>query len=269
MTFLQDEGYLPQTIDELMSLLRENLNIQFNMNYDENTFAGTNWYKYIYAAAQLMQRNEIATSEIFVKLQQYISETNERIQRPSVSYPGLIDSFLANGYVISVDPQTNTNKGEISICVDVDSNGPDYAAEKLKICNLVKQFVAAGVTSQGDQVESIVLDNGQSFDFKFYLPTVKPTRLELTIAESDNNLLTVPSDEDIRFLLLENLRDRYRMGWDFEPQRYFNTKDAPWASNIQIRYSFDDGSSWNTIVYDANFKDLLTFSLEKIDVILV
>ena len=37
---------------------------------------GTNFYKYFYALAQRIQTNEIKTSEIFLKLQDYFKYTN-------------------------------------------------------------------------------------------------------------------------------------------------------------------------------------------------
>ncbi len=58
MSFAQDTGYLPNTIEQLMSSVRVNVNTQFGTTYDEVTFLGTNFYKYFYALIQRLQQNE-------------------------------------------------------------------------------------------------------------------------------------------------------------------------------------------------------------------
>lgn len=268
MSFAQDNGYTPRTISEIMEQLRLNLNATFNLNYDSITFLGTNWYKFLFAAAQEMEQNEVVTSEIFAKLSDYIRFTNERIQRPSVSFPGLIDSFESRGYVASVKPPLEIDAGKISIAVDLDEDDPDFATKKIEIANLIKEFVAAGMVSQGDQVENITLPNGQNFDFKFFLVEKTPILLRLTLEISDNNLMQVPDDETIRIQLFEQINARYRMGWDFEPERYYNTTDAPWAAEVELEYSIDGGSNWLSEVYQADFRDLFTFGLEDIAVLI-
>lgn len=275
MSYSQENGYTPKTVQEIISQIRIGINTQFGTTYDEITFAGTGLYKYVYAIAQLIQRDEITTSEVFLKLQEFISTTNEAIQRPSVSYPGIIESFLSNGYRISVDPITEANKGTIAICVDVkkfEDDGvtelPTWPATRLEIATMIKDFVAAGIVSLGTETENIVISNGQDFDFKFYLPNRIDVLLRATIDISDNTLAAVPSDEIIRQQILDNIAARYKMGWDFEPQRYYTQNDATWAGEIILEYSFDSGSTWESEIYQADFQDLFTFGLEDIAVVL-
>lgn len=268
MSFAQDTGYTPRSFQALMESLREELNNQFNTSYTETTFLGTKWYQMFYAAAQLMLESEIKTSEIFLYLQQYIVYTNQRIQRPSVSYMGMIEAFTSYNYKVSLKPITDPDAGKIFICVDADSAAPNYPDQKLLIAGLIRDFVAGGIVSQGDQIESLTLTNGQEFDFKFYLPVVKPILLRLTLNISDNNLLTVPDDEVIRSIAFDNINARYRMGWDFEPQKYFNLSNALWASDVLLEYSFNGGSTWSSVVYESDYRDKLTFDLEDIAVII-
>lgn len=267
MSFAQDNGYTPRTISEIMEQLRLNLNSLFGTTYDPITFLGTNWYKFLFAAAQEMEQNEVVTSEIFAKLSDYIAFTNERIQRPSVSFPGLVDSFESRGYRAAVKPPAESDAGKIFIAIDLDLDDPDFDDKKLECCNLIKDFVAAGMVTQGDQVENITISNGQNFDFKFYLAQKTPILLRLTLHVSDNNLLTIPDDEQIRIQLFEQINARYRMGWDFEPEKYFNTTDAPYAATVLLEYSDDDGVTWESDVYEANYRDLFTFGLEDIAVL--
>lgn len=270
MSFSSENGYVPVSIAEIMNFVRNEINTLFGTSYTEETFVGTNWYKYSYSIVQRMQENEIQTSEIFSKLQEYISLTNDRIQRPSVSYPGLLDSFKDNGYTASVKQLTSPAAGKMFICVDTDDAAPDYATTKLAICNLIKDFVAAGTVTQGTEVESIVLSNGQAFDFKFALPNRIPVILKLTITVSENNQLLVPDDETVRALLFSRLNSMYRLGLNFEPQRYFTLADAPYAATVLLEWSddFDPGpATYNSTVFDANFDDLYTFDLEDLAVI--
>jgi hypothetical protein len=268
MSFSQDNGYTPQTFLEIIEFLRAGVNAQFGTSFTTESFVGTNWYKYFYTLAQKVLLNETKTSEIFQKIQQYIELTNEAIQRPSVSAPGLLDSFQDEGFIVSVKPPNNTDAGKVFICALLDNADDDYAEKKLQVCTLIKDFIAGGIVSQGAEVESITLSNGQSFDFKFDLPEETPLEIEVTIAPSENTLLSVPTDEQIRQIVFDNIKARYRLGWNFEPQRYFNLSDAPWAESVVVEWSDDSWSTSSEAVIEAEFDDLFTVDLEDISVVI-
>lgn len=267
MSYSQENGYVPVTFATMMNAIREAINAQFTLDYTEATFIGTNWYKYFYVLVQKALENETKTAEIFAKLQEYIATTNARIQRPSVSLPGIMDSFESYGYIASVKKMIEADAGKISVAVDVDDADEDYAAQKLEICNLLKDFVVAGVFFTGDQSEDLTLSNGQEFTFSYHLPNVIPTLLTLTIVSSNNQEVTLPSDEEIRQVLFDNINARYRLGWDFEPQRYFTQVDAPWAASILLEYN-PDGAGDTSEVFEADFDDKITFALDDITVLL-
>lgn len=267
MSFAQDSGYTPKTFDELMSAVREAYNLAMGTTYDEGTWVGTNGYKYWYACLQKVVENETKTAEIFAKLQEYIATTNARIQRPSTSLPGLMDSFAAQGYVASMKKPADADAGKVYICVDVDDGEDDYADTKLEICGFIRDYIAAGMVTQGSEVESLVLTNGQSFDFKYALPDRTPIILRLTITSSENQDTAIPSDVTIRQTLYDNMRERYRLGWDFEPQRYYTQVDAPWAATILLEWSDDDGANWHDEVFSAAYDDLFEFTLDDIEVL--
>lgn len=267
MSFAQDEGYVPITFETLMGQIREAINTQFGLSFTEGNFIGTNWYKYFYVLVQKVLENEVKTSEVFLKLQEYIATTNLRIQRPSVSLPGIIDSFTANGYVASVKKPEVGGAGTVSICVNVDNTAPDYATTKLEICNFLKDFIAAGMVFTGSETEAITLTNGQEFDFAYHLPDPTPVLLRLTLTSSDNQEVALPDDEEIRQIVFDNINERYRLGWNFEPQRYFTQVDAPWAATILLEWSDDAGSNYHPEVFEAAFDDLFTFDLEDIAVL--
>ncbi len=265
MGFALDEGYTPSTVEDLLTIVMENINTQFGTTYDYPSFVGTNFYKYFYALIQLLQENEVKTSEIFLKLQQYFIITNENIIRPVVTPPGLLEVLAAAGYEASVKPMIDGDAGKCFVCVNTDSDADDYADVKLAINTILRDSVVAGVVTQGDQVSTIVLSNGQAFDFKFALPTETPTALTLTLVVSENNQFAIDDAADIKVKLIEQVEARYSLGKNFEPQKYFAITDAPWASSVKLEY--DIGSGLVTTVFDADFDDLLTFDPDDVTIV--
>lgn len=276
MAFSQENGYTPASIEVIMTDLMTGINTQFGTTYTYESFVGTNFYKYFYALAQRLQANEVKTSEIFLKLQQYIAITNESISRPVVTNPGLIEKFEDEGYTASVKKMIEADAGKIHICVDVDETetDPPYAETKLAICEIIRDSTVAGAVTMGDQTEAIVLSNGQSFDFKFALPNRIPVGLRLTIATSENNQVVIDAPEEVKLRLLANIAARYKLGKNFEPQRYFGITDAPWAASVLLEWTDDvtDGEidvtpTWHDEVYDAEFDDLFVIDLELVELV--
>lgn len=271
MGYAQESGYTPASISTIMESFRTNINTQFGTSYTAESFVGTNHYKYFYAAAQMYQQNEVKTSEIFAKLQQYFAIMNLRISRPVNTPPGIIEKMASEGYLASVKPPNNTDAGKIFICVDVDENADGYAETKEEICALISQITVLGCVTQGTESEAIVLSNGQSFDFKYALPDRKPIGLRLTITLSENNQYVIANPDVTKLKLLANIAARYSLGKNFEPQKYFGIEDAPWASDILLEYTDDvtDGeididAVWTDAVFNAEFDDLLIPDLGRV-----
>lgn len=271
MGYAQESGYTPSTIETILEQFRANINTQFGTSYTTESFVGTNHYKYFYAAAQMYQENEIKTSEIFAKLQQYFAIINALISRPVNTPPGIIEKFAVEGYVASVKKMIDADAGKINICVDTDEDADDYAATKLAINTLISQITVLGCVTQGTEVSAIVLTNGQSFDFKFHLPNRIPVGLRLTITTSENNQNVISAPDDIKTKLVSNIVARYSLGKNFEPQKYFNLIDAPWAQTVLLEWTddvtggdIDVGAVWHSTVYDAAFDDLFKIDLARI-----
>src|SRR5688500_7091558 len=136
MSFAADQGYIPLSIEAMMEVIREDVNTQFGTTYTAETILGTNFYKYFYAVIERLQENEVKTSEIFLRMQEYFNITNEKVQRPNTTHPGIFDYFDAAGYFVSTKPPADADAGKAYICVDVDETADDYAETKLEICNL-------------------------------------------------------------------------------------------------------------------------------------
>lgn len=366
MSFSSENGYTPATISAIMSAIKDNINTQFGTSYTDESFVGSNFYKYFYTLAQRMQENEIKTSEIFTYMQQYFNVTNERIQRPVATNPGLVEAIEGAGYVASVKPPADADAGKLFACIQIDGfefativigdltftainpgvegndisiiladtatagsetisvtdgqitvgieggvstatqiktaidgdaesaalisvaiasgqestaqaaatetsledgSGTGYLTIKSNLGSLIKDSVAGGIVTQGDQVENIVLSNGQDFDFKYSLPNRIETLLRLTVTLSDNNQVVIDSPEDQKQKLLDNISEKYRLGRDFEPQKYFSTADAPWASKVLLEWSIDGGSNYFTTIIEADFDDLYETSLANVTLI--
>ncbi len=386
MGFAKDSGYTPTNISTIMLSIMNNYNFQFGTNYTPETFIATNAYKYWYALSQRMQENETKTSEIFLQLQQYFTLTNERISRPVVTNPGIVEILSDNDYVASVKPPILADAGLLHVCVDADdgdhavgtftitsyanlvsgshdtvtvgatvftaqgtsvtpggatfqaassnsatalslasqinahatastlvraqaiaavvhmtaiqggtggnaialaytdndtnvgatksgtflaggATNADYAATRLAIATIIKDSSVAGIVTVGSESETIVLTNGQSFDFKFNLPNRNQILLRLTTVLSENNQTVIKTPEEIKDILLTNIAARYGLGKDFEPQRYFSTVDAPWAGSILLEWSNDAGASYQSTVFDAEYDDLFECLLGNVTLV--
>jgi hypothetical protein len=268
MGYSNETGYIPLTISDIMSYVMAGVNTQFGTTYTAETFLGTNFYKYFYALVQRMQANETKTDEIFLKLQDYFNYTNETILNPKVTPEGMIAAFTQAGYIASIKPMVVGDAGKLYVCVDVDNADEDYAAMKLEINTIIKNYNVAGVVSQGAESSTIVLSNGQSFDFKFNLPDItEDVLLRLTITTSRNNQGLIGTPEDSKQALLDHIQAEYRLGKDFEPERYFTIADAPWASDILLEYSVDAGSNWLSDIYEADYDELFEIKLANITLI--
>lgn len=264
MGFSQQAGYTPATFESIMTRVMIGLNNTWGTTYTYDTFKGSNWYKMFYPLVQELQKSEVKTSEILIKLQQYIDLMNLRISRPANTPPGIIEKLAADGYTAALKPMIDDDAGKIHVCIDVDETDPAYAAAKLFLCNRLSQIIVGGVVPQGDQVETITMSNGQAFDFKYYLPNRIPVKIKVTITNSENNQLVIPSPDVTRQAIYDRIRAAYKLGKNFEPQRYFSVTDAPWASVVLVEWSNDDGVTWNDTVFDASYRDLFTFDIGDI-----
>lgn len=267
MAYSQDQGYVPVDIESIMLAFMGHINTNFQTTYTVDTFKGTNLYKNAYAWAQRQQANEVKTSEIFEKLKNYFKITNERISRPVNTSPGIVDKLAMEGYTSSVKPMVDADAGKVNVCVDVDNAAVDYATKKLAICTLLSQITVGGSVTQGTEIEPIVLSNGQSFDYKFHLPNRIDIKLKLTITLSENNQVLIQSPEEIKNKLMSNIATSYKLGKNFEPQRYYSVVDAPWSSQVKLEYSQDNGVTWADTIFNANFDDIFTFGLDDITLV--
>lgn len=180
---------------------------------------------------------------------------------------GVGGNSIALGYT---DNDTNVGATKSGTALTGGEDNADYATLKEEICTLISQITVAGAVTQGTESESIVLSNGQSFDFKYNLPNLLTVHLRLTITLSENNQVVVGNPDDIKQKLVNNINARYRLGRNFEPQRYYSVVDAPWAASVLLEYSFNYDAdnpgpeTWSSAIYDADYRDLFDIKLENV-----
>lgn len=264
MAFSKENGYVPVSVETMMTNIMTFVNPIFETGFTYESFVGSNFYKFYYALIQRVQQGEIKTAEIFAKLQQYFIETNSMISRPVATNPGLIQALETAGYISSVKPMVEVDAGKLSVAVQLDSGDPGFAADKAAVGVLLSQSIAAGIVTQGTQTVNVVLSNGQAFDWKFFLPDIQEPLLRLTLTTSENNQLLIGDPDDVKIKLLNQIAARYRLGRNFEPQRYFQQSDAPWTAGVLLEYSLDSGTTWTSAIFDAQFDDLFDIKLENI-----
>lgn len=270
MGFSFELGYIPLSFNEIMDLIREGVNTQFGTTYTSETFEGSGFYKYSYALALKIQANEVRTSEIFLKLQDYFRQTNETILKPKTTPEGMVSAMKAatsikeDGYTASTKKMIEVDAGKKHVCVDVDDADENYEDMKAEICDLIRQYTVGGIVTVGSESETITENNGQSFDWKFNLPDRQRPLLRLNLTLSRNNQSVISSPEATKLKLLENINTKYRLGKDFEPETYFSIADAPWASDILLQYRLDDRASGTITI--SNYANLVSAGNDEITI---
>jgi hypothetical protein len=269
MPFNTEFGYVPETVNALIARLVPYINVQFGTTYTYESFQGTNFYRFVYSIAQLMYETEVDTGEIYNKLQDYFRITNEQIEVPRTPLQGLIEEFDKISLDASFDQST---PGELGTCVNVgvaDIDAGANAALKASIIEVLALYTVAGLTYAGAKTGNYTFSNGQTFAYKFDVPVEVPVLIRATITISTNNQSRVFTTEEVRTIIDDNIKEKYALGNNFEPEKYLTAADVPFAATILVEYSLDDGSNYLTEVYEADFKDLITYdATDDIEVII-
>ena len=86
-------------------------------------------------------------------------------------------------------------------------------------------------------------------------PQIAPSvKLKLTLQISRNNDEYIPTDNEAKEILLNNLNKYYKLGNDFEPEKYAEiNRDFPCCSKVILEYSLDNGTSWTEAVAQLSY----------------
>jgi hypothetical protein len=298
------KSYTPPNFDDILQILIDKWNAEFKTHYTTDTFKGTNAYRfaYVFIQTQMQLQNEEAT--IYGKLKDYFNSVNAKMNAAITTNEGIVRAFKDKGYIANVRDNNKEQAGKLAIAVDVDINGEEYKTKKDEILNIIKDNSIAGLYTEGTQYGEISLSNNQSFTFRFTPVEKTAIKLELTI-ECEKEKKHNANEEAIKDKLLLNLKDRYGLGQDFVPAKYFEIfQDAPYAQSVSLKYctvaataGTDDSSSSSSSspsssttptstspstptppsnvlvikdltpdIYKASFCDLFTFTKENITV---
>lgn len=246
-------GYQPRTFDQLKAEMLAEVNEQFDENYDENSIVGTNHYKFFYGGIQLVMRAEAQFSEITARLTDYIRTSNEKINLPKSTINGFTAGLLAPesegglGLKSTIKDIINPDEaGYLFLVVDVDSEAGDYASTKQEIIDRMHAWLTTGLYYVGAETGERVAINGQVFTYAYDLPTPVNILVRITVRVSANFKTPVLNANQIRVIFNTNFEKFYRIGLNFEPEKYLEiARDAPFASDILLEYSEDSGSTWS------------------------
>lgn len=269
MSFSVTNGYSPRSYETILADCVAVVNKEFGTSYTSQTFVGTNLWKYLYATIQGMMTIENNISELGVKLQDYIRTQNEELIIHRSSVDGIMQAIKDElNLVSSIKPvESSADAGEIYLAVDIDNEGADYAQQKQKILDTLHKYMTAGLHYNGTESGTVTATNGQVFNYAYELPTEKALKIKIQVKVSENTNLFVETTNSIKEKFLENFAELYRLGYDFEPQQFLNiSRDLPFASEITIQYSTNDGSSWETEILESDYKTKFTIAYADVEV---
>lgn len=266
MPYSDKMNYTPDSFTDIITRLMDGVNEQFHTDFTYETFVGTGFFKFFYTLAQEILAREHEFAEAYVKLQDFIRTTNERIAIPKTPRDGLIKTFAQRGYTISLRPQTLETAGRLGVCVEIDPTASDYGEKKAEILEMLRRYTTGGLYYDGNHRGMVRLSNGQDWEFGFYSPNRKTAHLRLTVTVSQNTSLLSEDEEEIRKKLLDNIAAQYGLGFDFEPEKYFTiSRDAPYASSVKLEWKTN--GIFSGAVYSADFQDLFVVDAARTEVI--
>ncbi len=269
MTYTVTNGYSPRSYETILTECVHVVNEQFGTSYTNQSFTGTNLWKYLYATIQGLMTVENNIAELGVKLQDYIRTQNEELIIPTSSENGftaLLEREM--GLIASFKPtESSADAGQIYLAIDIDNTAEDYAEKKQQIFNLMAEHLGAGLFYNGTEQGTVTELNGQSFNYAFDLPTETNLKVKIQVRVSENTNLFVETTNKIKEKFLANFAKAYRLGYDFEPQVYLCKDDLPFASEIKVTYQSNGSYSGEVLNSAYDEKIIITENNVEVEVI--
>lgn len=267
MMFDVKNGYTKQTFTELLTVLTQYVNQQFNTDYTVDTIVGSNHFKSFYGGLQLVMESQNKINDLQNKVVDYIRTINESISAPISSPDGTIKYFKDTlGLDVSLRPIKDvTLAGKPAICVDIDPSSDTFAAQSQQIFDALRISQTEGLywynpsteaASNEHRGESSAL-NGQAFPYAFFTPVTAEMYIRITVTRSRDNLAYQLNPTQISNIFTDNFNKMYQLGRDFEGERYINVCDIPSAANVKVEWSTDN-STWNEGIRQMNFDSKIT-----------
>ena len=263
MSFDVINGFEKQSFDDILAIMTDAINQQFNTDYTTDTIVGSNHFKFFYGGLQLRMECDNKIAELGNKIVDYIRTINESIAQPVSSPDGTIRYFRENlGLTISLKPITQaSDAGKPAVCVDIDPTSTTFDSMKQQIFDALRLTQTEGLywfnpsTSAGEREyrgESSAL-NGQALPYCFFVPETSTMDIKITVTRSRESLAFQLNTAQIEQLFVKNFNERYSLGKDFEGSVYLNVNDIAGASEVLVEWSIDNGSNWSSSIRDMDF----------------
>lgn len=263
MSFDVINGFEKQSFDDILAIMTDAINQQFNTDYTTDTIVGSNHFKFFYGGLQLRMECDNKIAELGNKIVDYIRTINESIAQPVSSPDGTIRYFRENlGLTVSLKPITQaSDAGKPAVCVDIDPTSTTFDSMKQQIFDALRLTQTEGLywfnpsTSAGAREyrgESSAL-NGQALPYCFFVPETSTMDVRITVTRSRESLAFQLNTAQIEALFIQNFNERYSLGKDFEGSVYLNVNDIAGASEVLVEWSIDNGANWSSSIRDMDF----------------
>lgn len=263
MSFDVINGFEKQSFDDILAIMTDAINQQFNTDYTTDTIVGSNHFKFFYGGLQLRMECDNKIAELGNKIVDYIRTINESIAQPVSSPDGTIRYFKENlGLTVSLKPITQaSDAGKPAVCVDIDPTSTTFDSMKQQIFDALRLTQTEGLywfnpsTSAGAREyrgESSAL-NGQALPYCFFVPEESTMDIRITVTRSRESLAFQLNTAQIEQLFVQNFNERYSLGKDFEGSVYLNVNDIAGASEVLVEWSIDNGANWSSSIRDMDF----------------
>ena len=233
----------------------------------ESRFTGSREYEVFYSSAQVDMQYQAILSETFNKVALWMQDVNFKINAPSTVNSAIRKKFLdAFGFNIGIKPMIEVDRGLAHIAIDYT---PTTALNNQIAKLLESECIAAGIVTVGDIIVPVSV-GGQSFDYKWVKAIEKAVKFKVTITVSRSATNYLESESEIRERFLANYASLYEIGFDIEPESYYEiNRDAKYASDILTQFSLDDGVTWLTIPHESLYSDKFVPELDTQDITIV
>jgi hypothetical protein len=190
------------------------------------------------AASLALQINSHATTSPLVKATAIGAVVNLRTIQG-----GTAGNSITLAYT---DNDTNIGATVSGATLSGGTTNADYATTKQAIIDRMHNWLSAALYYTGSETGTKTAINGQSFTYKYALPTPVDILVRITATTSANAKTPILNENQIRDIFDANFAELYRIGLDFEPEKYLEiARDLPFASNILLEYSEDAGATWD------------------------
>jgi hypothetical protein len=156
---------------------------------------------------------------------------------------GVAGNSIALAYT---DNDTNIGATKSGTALTGGTDNEDYADLKQEIINRMAAWLTTALYYEGIETGSKMAVNGQTFTYAYDLPDPVDVLVRITVTSSANATTPILNENQVRDKFNTNFAALYRLGLDFEPEKYLEiARDCPFASDILTEWSEDDGDNWS------------------------